>query len=120
MKASLFVVMGIALFLGGCVTVGPSGSFRPDGLPKQEYYVGGGFMIDYRATENGTAIVVEEKSGKLVSTKTLTPAQPTFSFDTDPMDEDVIERLKTIGIDPIDMKFNLYFVPDEQSTEDKD
>ncbi|MCK5000511.1 MAG: hypothetical protein KAS23_13295 [Anaerohalosphaera sp.] len=66
MKASLFVVMGIALFLGGCAAIGPSGSFRPDGLPKQEYYVGGGFMIDYRATENGTAIVVEEKSGKLV------------------------------------------------------
>ena len=116
MKASLFLVMGIAVVLGGCITIGSGANFRPDGLPKQEYYVGGGVDISYRATERGTAFVVEENSGKLIKTETVT-RNSVFQFHIDPIDEDIHMGMKTLGIDPLNVKFNLYFVPDELEAE---
>ena len=49
MKATLMMITISAMVLGGCATTGMSGAFDKDGLPKQQYYVGGGVDINYRA-----------------------------------------------------------------------
>ena len=94
MKAILMMITISTLFLGGCATTGMSGAFDKDGLPKQQYYVGGGFSINYRAQGvPGNVYVVEEN---------------------------VHMRLKEVGIDPLNLEFSLYFVPQQQAEEVSD
>ena len=107
MKTALMMVTILALVLGGCTIVGDSGSFRSDGLPKQQYYVGGGFMIEYEAPSPGTLYVVEKTSVKFIVTKSLDEGE-VFELTLDPTDT---EGLEIIGIDPLNVKFCMYFVP---------
>ena len=110
MKTALMMLTISALFLGGCTSTGMNGAFRSDGLPKQQYYVGGGFSINFTAPASGTAYIVEENSGKLLMTQTLDKDQ-LCGVDIDTREEDTHLRLKSIGIDPTNMKLGLYFVP---------
>ncbi|UCG50233.1 MAG: hypothetical protein JSU94_10660, partial [Phycisphaerales bacterium] len=72
MKATLMVITIPALVLGGCATTGMSTAFDKDGLPKQQYYVGGGLQIHYQAPGvPGNIYVVEENSRTLLITATL-------------------------------------------------
>jgi len=120
MKATLMMITISALVFGGCATTGMSSAFDKDGLPKQQYYVGGGVGINYRAPGvPGNIYVVEENSRTLLATESLDKDQ-VFNFDIDPRDEDIHMRLKTIGIDPLNLKFALYFVPQQQSEEVSD
>jgi hypothetical protein len=120
MKAILMIITISALVLGGCSTTGMSSAFDKDGLPKQQYYVGGGVSINYRAPGvRGNVYVVEENSRKLIETESLDKLQ-VYNFNIDTSDEDIHMRLKTMGIDPLNLKFSLYFVPQQQSEEVSD
>ena len=120
MKAILMMITISTLFLGGCATTGMSGAFDKDGLPKQQYYVGGGFSINYRAQGvPGNVYVVEENSKKLIATESLDKDQ-VYSFNFDTSNEDVHMRLKEVGIDPLNLEFSLYFVPQQQAEEVSD
>jgi hypothetical protein len=120
MKATLMMITISTFVLGGCATTGMSGAFDKDGLPKQQYYVGGGFHINYRAPGvPGNVYVVEENSKKLLVTESLDKDKD-FSLDVDPKDEDIHMQLKTIGMDPLNLKFSLYFVPQQQAEEVND
>ncbi len=52
-----------ALF-SGCVSA-------PSNLPRGSRLVGGGLQIEYNAPENGTAILRERSTGKIVATQSL-------------------------------------------------
>ncbi|MHC4289849.1 MAG: hypothetical protein ACYSO4_02940 [Planctomycetota bacterium] len=113
MKTALMMATVLAMVSGGCVIVGDSGAFRSDGLPKQQYYVGGGFMIEYEAPSPGTLYVVEKTSIKFIVTKSLDEGE-VFELSLDPTDTAGLEK---IGIDPLDVKFCMYFVPSEGTEE---
>ena len=119
MKAILMMITISALVLGGCATTGMSNAFDKDGLPKQQYYVGGGIGINYRAPGvPGNVYVVEENSGKLLVTESLDKGQ-VYNLEFS-MDDDDHMRLKTIGMDPLNLKFTLYFVPQQEAEEVSD
>jgi hypothetical protein len=119
MRATLMMITISTLFLGGCATPGMSDAFDKDGLPKQQYYVGGGFSINYRAPGvPGNVYVVEENSKKLIVTESLDKDKVfSLNFDTSEVDD---LGLKEMGIDPLNLKFSLYFVPQQQSEEVND
>ncbi len=120
MKALLMMITISALVFGGCATTGMSNAFDKDGLPKQQYYVGGGFSINYRAPGvPGYIYVVEEYSGKLLVTEILDKDQ-VYELEIDPRVEEDHMRLKTIGMDPLNLEFSLYFVPQQQAEEVSD
>ena len=85
--------------------------FDKNGLPKAEYYVGGGFDLNYRAPERGVVYVIEANSGKIVQTESLTKGY-SFNLPINPADVDHHTRLKAMGIDPLNMKLQMYFVPE--------
>ena len=115
MRLTLVMVMVSGLFFIGCSGSGMSSAFGEDGLPKQQYYVGGGFHIDYRAQDvGGNVYVVEENSRKLLATKSLRKDE-VFDLTLDPRDEETHMRLKGLGMDPLNLKFSLYFVPQEHA-----
>ena len=119
MKAILMMITISALVFGGCATTGMSSAFDKDGLPKQQYYVGGGIGINYRAPGvAGNVYVVEENSGKLLVTESLDKGQ-VYNLEFS-MDDDVHMGLKSIGIDPLNVKFALYFVPQQEAEEVSD
>jgi hypothetical protein len=120
MKAALMMITISALVLGGCATTGMSDAFDKDGLPKQQYYVGGGFSVEYRAQRvPGNVYVVEENSRKLIVTESLDKDQ-VYSFTFESMDDEVQKNLKAMGMDPLNLKFSLYFVPQQQAEEVSD
>ena len=105
------LALALALLLSGCASTGLSGAFDSNGLPKKQYYVGGGYRLNYRAPEmRGTLYLVEAVSSKLILTESLDKLQ-VFELDIDPRDEDMHMRLKSFGIDPLNAKFEMYFVP---------
>jgi len=100
MKRLVMTLLGLALFAGGCQS---SGSFDWRGLPRQHYYVGGGYTIDYTAKTGGTLYIVEKRTNKLVGTKTMDTGeryQGTMDLDH-----------KALGIDASRMRFAFYFIP---------
>jgi hypothetical protein len=117
MKAILMMITISALVLGGCATTGMSGAFDKDGLPKQQYYVGGGAVMNYRAPGvPGTVYVVEENSRTLIVTESL-DKDKVYNLNIDLKDDDVHMGLKAMGMDPLNLKFALYFVPQQQAEE---
>lgn len=120
MKATLMMITISALVMGGCATTGMSGAFDKDGLPKQQYYVGGGVGINYRAPGvPGNVYVVEENTRTLLATESL-DKDKVYTFNIDPMDDDVHLGLKAMGMDPLNLKIALYFVPQQQAEEVSD
>ena len=64
----LLTVMSLA----GCSSLTSSScDFNSKGLPNQKYFVGGGLDIQWRAPQPGTAYLVEEKTGRIVITKSI-------------------------------------------------
>lgn len=92
--------------LSGCATCS---------LPSGAQKVGGGFSIKWNAPENGTAILMETKSGQMVSTKSLDKGDE-FRFEPDY--DNGRELLETLfGGAPLrtNMHFVLYFVPEKKT-----
>ena len=112
MKTALMAMIILALVLGGCVTVGNGGAFRSDGLPKQQYYVGGGLSFNYTPDQAGTLYLVEKNSSTFIVTQSL-KANENLKESIDPSDEQILKRLEALGIDTKNMAFSIYFVPAE-------
>ena len=110
---TIFMIGLVSIVLtAGCGTVGSSRVFDDNGLPRDRYYVGGGFSLEYRAPKKGTAYVVEENSNRLIGTKSLEKDQR-LNMDINPTQYAVLTRLKSIGVDPANMRLGLYFVPSQ-------
>ena len=89
-----------------CVTRSP---FNEEGIPHSKYLVGGGFEMQYMAPTAGTALVVEESTAKILTTRTLDEREM-FVLEI----EEIIEPEDfpvTVGIPMSDARIALYFVP---------
>jgi hypothetical protein len=100
MKMMVMTFAMLGLFLGGCQS---NGSFDWRGLPREHYYIGGGYDIDYTARTAGTLYIVEKRTNKLVGTKTMSAGERHQGK----MDLDH----KALGIDASRMRFAFYFIP---------
>jgi hypothetical protein len=103
---TLLVLCVSAFFATGCASSQKT-SFGFNGLPQEQYRVGGGFDIEYNAPADGTFYLVDQSSGKFVITKDATEGD-TFEFSIDSGDMD---EAKAFGIDLEKSKLVLYFVP---------
>ena len=103
------LLLALSLSAAGCYG-GPyfNKAFNSNGIPKHQYLVGGGFVIEYVAPANGTAYWVEETTQKILETKSLSSGDKAEFKGGDP------EQIKQVlGIDFADIKLTLYFVPVE-------
>lgn len=99
----------IILVLAGCNTP----RYLPaDGLPADQYLVGGGLMIDWKAPSEGTAYLVEKTTGKIIETRSM-EAGDSFSFSVSSGSQ-ATEFERTLGIKFADARFLLYFKPVDQ------
>jgi hypothetical protein len=114
MQVSRYLIVGllaaIAWTLGGC---GGERSLQPDGLPGEEYLVGGGMMIDWEAPTAGTVYLVEKVTGKIIETRSV-DAGDSYSFSV-ASDKQASEFERMLGIKFAEARFLLYFQPDEKS-----
>lgn len=104
----LFVGIGLlsALLLGGCRT---GGSLQSDGLPAEEYLVGGGMVINWQAPAEGTAYLVEKASGKIVETRSMKRGD-TYDFSIASTGQ-AAEFEKVMGVKLSEARLLLYFEP---------
>lgn len=94
------------LMLAGCRT---GTALQADGLPGEEYLVGGGMMIDWEAPATGTAYLVEKLSGKIIETRSLDKGD-SYSFSIS-SGKQAAEFEKMLGIKFSEARFLLYFLP---------
>lgn len=100
------VLVGLALGYAGCSA---PGRLPADGVPDDQYLVGGGFMIEWEAPADGTAYLVEKTTGKIIETRSM-QAGDHFSFSvTSRGQADDFEQ--ALGIDFGEARFLLYFQP---------
>jgi len=117
MKAVWMVlVMCVSLiYVTGCGSISQT-AFGHDGLPKEQYRVGGGLVIEYEAPQDGTFYLVDQKSGTFIATQSIDEGS-TFDFSLpDVYYEDQYEDLTQSLVDG---KLVLYFVPDPQEEEEQ-
>lgn len=110
LQMSRWVVVGavawIVLASAGCRTSPP---LQADGLPGEQYLVGGGMMIDWEAPTAGTAYLVEKASGKIIETRSLGQGDSyTFSIASGGQ---AAEFEKMLGIKFSEARLLLYFQP---------
>ena len=103
------VVLAI-MILSGCSSMPSSrgGDFNSKGLPYSKYKVGGGLDIKWSVPARGTAYLVEEKTGKIVMTKSYSPGQE-FKFSPGSSEPEKFEEI--FGVEVSESKFSLYFIP---------
>lgn len=90
-----------------------SGCASREHLPRGARMVGSGFQISWNAPTNGTAILVEQKTGKTIATKSVTSNGPAFRFDRfSPEDANLLVGVFADKL-PSNARFILYFVPAE-------
>ncbi|MBN2127911.1 MAG: hypothetical protein JW741_00365 [Sedimentisphaerales bacterium] len=108
-RGTFFVACFLMLtgaLLGGCRTTRP---LQADGLPGEEYLVGGGLMIDWEAPADGTAYLVEKETGKIIETRSLNEGD-SYSFSVS-SGAQAQEFEEVLGIDFSQARFLLYFKP---------
>ena len=103
---TLLVLCVSALCVTGCASSQKT-SFGFNGLPQEQYRVGGGFDIKYDAPADGAFYLVDLSSGKFVVTKIVTEGD-SFEFS---IDSGQLEEAKAFGINLEKSKLVLYFVP---------
>lgn len=107
---SVGIAVTAALMMGmaGCSALGP---LQGADLPRDAQIVGGGFRIDWVAPADGTVLLYERKSGKLLETESLSEGD-SYDFEIDLSDEEVTETFeKAFGVPVKDAKLLLYFKP---------
>ena len=110
-----FIVLVVAL--AGCAT---------SDLPRGARLVGGGLMVDYEAPTDGTAILIERTSRRIVATEALSEGSNfSFSPGSGSYDEvlfrmfahpDAVEGVGVVVV-PTNAVFQLYFVPEKARKE---
>lgn len=105
-------VIAFAVGLAGCAT---------STLPSGARLVGGGLMVEYKAPADGTAILIERTSGRIVATESLGEGD---KFDFHPnlqAYDEVLFRMfgdtnatadGGVVVVPTNTFFQLYFVPE--------
>lgn len=112
-------MLALAVALAGCATSNLQ-------LPRGARFVGGGLMVEYTAPTDGTAILIERNSGRIVATESLDEGD-TFSFHPDKGNAGEV-LLGMFGnpnalLDggamtiPTNTLFQLYFVPEKTKPE---
>jgi hypothetical protein len=96
----------LAFVFAGCST---PRYLEADGLPGEQYLVGGGLMIDWKAPTAGTAYLVEKTTGKVIETRSL-DAGDSYSFSVS-SEGQAAEFKRVLGIELSDAQFMLYFQP---------
>lgn len=92
--------------LGGCYSHQRSELSR---VPGKEHLVGGGIMIEWKAPESGTVYLVEERTGKIIETRSLEEGEVyTFAVTSIVQASDYEELL---GLKFSKTRFLLYFEP---------
>lgn len=84
--------------------------FDHDGMPDDKFLVGGGYFIIYRADVEGELFLVDEASERLLATVSLQPGED-HEMIYDIRDEKLAANLDSLGMDPKQAKFKLFFVP---------
>jgi hypothetical protein len=102
----LLVLCVSALYIPGCASFQKT-SFGLNGLPQEQYRVGGGFSIEYHAPGDGTFYLVDVSSGKFIVTKEVSEGD-SFEFS---IDSTQVDEAKAVGINLEKSKLVLYFVP---------
>lgn len=117
MKGNQLCFIAVAVALAGCAT---------SDLPRGARFVGGGLMVDYEAPADGTAILMERTSRRMVATESLREGD---SFEFRPglgsCDEVLFRMFSGTGsvegadvfVVPTNAFFQLYFVPREAKKE---
>lgn len=110
-------LLALLLAAAGCAT--PT-------LPRGARLVGGGLLVDYQAPVDGTAILVERSSGRMVASESLDEGN-NFRFGPNQSGfEEVMLRMfaPTNSVDgsflptlPANTHFDLYFVPEKHRQE---
>ncbi len=109
------LVLLTTMSLIGCASFDPvgSGDFNSKGLPNQKYLVGGGLDIEWIAKQTGTAYLVEEKTGKIIMTKSLDEDDEfEFEFSPDSIEPEDVNAI--FGAEMSELLFSLYFIPTTQ------
>jgi hypothetical protein len=106
----VILLAGISIGLTGCQSMKKDTRFDYGGVPGQEYLVGGGYHISYRAKVDGDLFLAEEHTNRLLATITLEPGEK-HEIKYDVNDQQMIANLQSLGIDPKLAAFKLYFVP---------
>ncbi|MGH2271001.1 hypothetical protein ACQ9LF_04310 [Anaerohalosphaeraceae bacterium U12dextr] len=116
MKAIWMVlVMCVSIvFVTGC-SLSNQTAFGHDGLPKEQYRVGGGLLIEYKAPQDGTFYLVDQKSGKFIVTQSVDEGS-TFDFSLPHADED---QYKGLAQSLVSGELVLYFVPNPPQVEEQ-
>ena len=109
-QALVILLAGIMIGLSGCQSVKRDSRFDYGGVPGEEYLVGGGYHISYRAMVEGDMFLAEEQTNRLLATITLEPGEK-HEIKYDVNDQQMIANLQSLGIDPTLAVFKLYFVP---------
>jgi hypothetical protein len=110
MKKVIFAAALLAMIsLSGCQCAEKS-SIDPDShLPAGQYFVGGGFNIDFVAPSDGTAYLVMRNQKKIVQTKPLKQGEH-FTFSSSVQHPESFNEFY-FGVPAKDAVIELYFVP---------
>ncbi len=103
--------MGVAAILAagllaGCASKQQLGAA---GLPGEQYLVGGGLTIEWKAPEAGTVYLIEKRTRKLVETRSMEEGK-VYSFTVDSVVR-AQELGDILGINLTRAQFVLYFEP---------
>ncbi len=116
------VFLAIVMFTAaGCVSVSAShvsmsaGSSEGIHFFSEKHLVARGFTIRWETPVDGTAYLVEEKTGKILQTETLRKGQ-VFTYDAS---RGPLGLEKMVGLKPAEAKISLYFVPCQEATSAK-
>ncbi len=85
------------------------------GLPNSPRLVGGGVMIEWKAPQPGTVYLVEQRTGKLVETRSLDEGEVYSFAATSVVQADDFEQM--LGIRFAKARFALYFEPQDGTGE---
>ncbi len=97
-------------FTIACVLIG-SGCVTHHTLPRDSRIVGGGLDIEWTAPSDGTAVLMEKNTHKVVATRSLADGEK-FEFNTTKNEDDANALKSAFGeTTPSKSNFILYFSP---------
>lgn len=103
------VILSLCLVLiSGCIFVNETAfDATRSGIPKTAQKIGGGFEIAYQLPEDGTIVLADKTTGKIIQTTSLREGE-TFEFSCKAPER---KTFKDIGVDIQKADFVIYFYP---------